>query len=123
MISSSPAPPASTTPASFRTASCSGRASERLLPALDDERQEIEPLEVASLLRLGRLGHLANDGEHRALDRPPDGPVRSVARRAEGARDHRLVDRVALAEHVGEAANDLAEDDTRVAARTHQGRA
>ena len=97
-----------------------GRAGERLLAAGDDEGEQLEPLERARLGRLCRLGHLADHGQHRPLDRAADGPVGGVARRAERPRNHGLVDRIPLAEHVGEATDDLAEDDARVPARAHQ---
>ena len=84
------------------------------------KREQLQPVELPRLGRLRRLGHLADHGQHRSLDRAPDGPVGGVARGAEGTSDHRLVDRVALAENVREAPHDLAEDDARVAAGAHQ---
>ena len=97
-----------------------GRPRERLLASRDDECEEVEPFQFAGLRGLRRLGHLTDHGQHRALDRPPHGSVCGVARGSKRPRDHRLVDRIALAEHVRETADDLAEDDPRVASRTHE---
>ena len=120
MISSNPAPPASTTPASLSTASRSGvRASDSSPRATMNASSSGRSRPRASA-RLRRLGHLADHRQHRPFDRAADGAVGGVARGAKRARDHRLVDRIALAEHVGEAADDLAEDDARVAACPHQ---
>ena len=95
-------------------------SGERILTAGDDEGEQLGFLELASLGRLCRFGHLADHGQHRPLDRAPDRPVGSVARRAKRPRDHGLVDRIAFAEDVCEAAHDLTEDDARVPARAHQ---
>ena len=97
------------------------RPRERLLSLGDDVREQLGAVEHPGLRRLGRLCHLADHGQHRPLHGPPDGAVGGVARGAKGAGDHGLVDRIALTEHIGEAAHDLAEDHAGVAAGAHEG--
>ena len=80
--------------------------------------QVLEPEAVGDRLR--RRGHLADDGEHGALDRRLDGPVGGVLTLDDGALEHGGVERVGLAPHLADAAHDLGEDDAGVAARAHQ---
>ena len=109
-ISTSPAAPASTTPASFSTGSIS-----RVCATISSPAATISGRSAAAL---GRVGQLADRGQHRPLDRLLDGAVRGVARRAES-----LGEVVALGERLGRAADDLRQDHARVAARAHQRRA
>jgi len=74
------------------------------------------------LLPLALLCHLADDGEHRPLDGTFDRPVRGIAGTAERLAQERRAHSFVLAEHLDEAAHDLGEDDSRVAARTHERR-
>ena len=87
---------------------------------LDDEGQQIGLLELLCLARFGGLGHLADHGQHRPFDRAPNCAIGRIAGRAKRTCDHPFVDRVALAEYIGEAPHDLAEDDAGVATRAHQ---
>ena len=100
-----------------------GRPRQRLLTALDEPLQQRGRLERGVARVLGLLGQLADHGQHRPLDRPPHGAVRSVARAPEGAADRRRVEQPGLAERLGRTAQDLGEDHARVAARAHQRRA
>ena len=118
-ISSSPAPPASTTPASRSTASSSGVRARASSPRATTRRRSSAFGRRRTSGRSRLLGHLADHGQHRPLDRLAHGAVGGVARGAEGAREHGAVD-VLVAEHLGEAAHDLAEDDAGVAACAHQ---
>ncbi len=86
------------------------RLRDRVVAARDDRR------EVATVL--GRVGHRADRGQHRPLDRLLHRAVRGVARRAKHLREV-----VALGERVAGAARDLREDHAGVAARAHQRRA
>ena len=83
------------------------------LVARDEHRGRIEVGEVGGLLRC--IGHRADRSQHRPLDGLLHGAVGGVARRAK-----RLGEVVALRERFGRAADDLREDDARVAARAHQ---
>jgi hypothetical protein len=69
------------------------------------------------------VGHLAEDGQHRALGRLPHRLVRGVRRAREGGRDEHRVDQLARTARqlLGRAADDLAENHARVAAGAHQG--
>ena len=120
MISSSPAPPASTTPASLSTDSRSGVPARASSPRATTRLQELDLREAADVGLLRLVRHLADDGQHRPLDRPAHGTVGGVARRAEGARDARGRRPLRAGEHLGEAADDLAEDDAGVATGSHQ---
>ena len=97
-----------------------GRAGERLLAAGDEPLQQLRRLElrVPRVLRL--LRQLPDDGQHRPLDGAAHGAVGGVARAPEGAPDRVRVEQPGLAERLGGAAQDLGEDDARVAARAHQ---
>ena len=85
---------------------------------LDGHQQLVQAERVGHALR--RLGHLADDREHGALDRLLDGAVG-----AGGALGERLLEVgggevLGAAPHVAEAAHDLRQDDARVAARAHE---
>ena len=86
-ISTSPAPPASTTPASRRTSSISGVRDERVLPSPQGRGEQLVRRELAVLALLRLLGHLADDGEHRPLHGPLHGSVGGVARAPERLRE------------------------------------
>ena len=77
----SPAPPASTTPASFSTGSMSGRALERVGALGAGRLEHGDEVGPAVGGRDRRLRRLAHDGEDRALDRPHH---RLVGRRGRG---------------------------------------
>ena len=94
-----------------------------LLSTRDDAAQELGLRQRADLGLLAFLGHLADDGQHRPLDRTADGTVGGIARRAEGLRENGSVDLLVLGQHVGEPPDDLGEDDAGVPARAHQRRA
>ena len=79
-------------------------------------------MEAAVLLALALLGHLADDREHRPLDRPLHGPVGGVARTAERAAQESRAHALVPAEHLDEPTDDLREDDARVPTRAHQRR-
>ena len=86
------------------------RLGDGVVAARDDRR------EVGAVL--GRVGHRADRGQHRPLDRLLHRAIGGVARRAEG-----LGEIVALGERLGRAADDLREDHAGVAAGAHQRRA
>jgi hypothetical protein len=70
---------------------------------------------------LGLLRELADDGEHRPLDRPAHGAIGGVGGSPQRPRRERRVDPVRrLGEDVGDPADDLGEDDAGVAAGSHQ---
>ena len=106
-ISTSPAAPASTTPASASTGSSSRVRRDAVVAARDRPPR--------GRRRLGLLGELADRGQHRPLDRLADGAVGGVARAAERGREV-----VGAAERLGGAADDLRQDHARVAAGAHQ---
>ncbi len=93
-----------------------GRPEDAVVAALDQVPEQLDGRLPAP--RLGLVGQLADRGQHRPLDRLADGAVGRVGRAPDGARQVG-----ALAERVGGAADDLREDDARVAARAHQRRA
>ncbi len=93
-----------------------------LLAARDHGMEEIDAAGAFGRVTLRFLRHLADDGQHRALDGLPHSPVRGVARRAERTRADVRVDLTVRPERVGRAADDLGEDDPGVAARSHQRR-
>ena len=97
-------------------------AGERVLPALNECAQQLRDGQVRRRTGLRLLGELADHGQHRSLDRRAHCAVGGVARRAEGPREQRRVDRLRLPDHLGEAAHDLGEDHPRVPARAHQRR-
>ena len=121
-----PAPPASTTPASFRTGSCSGVLSSARLPASRAARTTSASEPPASAAALGRLGALPRDGEDRSLDRLEHRLIGAGGRRLQ--RLGELAPRASSSDRSVpsilhrrcEAAQDLAEDDTAVAAGAHQ---
>ena len=118
-----------------------GRARDRALAVLDRPLQHLgqdrvlllfadvaaEPLLVG--LEVGelageRVGHLAEDGQHRPLGRLADRVVGGVGGAGEGGGDQHRVDQLAGAagQLLGGAADDLAEDHAGVAAGAHQRR-
>ena len=133
----SPKPPASTTPASRRTGSRSGPRRTELWPA-SSARSSTSAISAswrsASSLgaqpRLGHVrelggdavGHLAHDGEDRALGRLAHGVVGAVGRAGHRGADQHGVDELAGAggELLGGAADQLGEDDAGVAAGAEQ---
>ena len=118
-----------------------GRARHRPLAVLDRPLQDLgqdrvlllfadvaaEPLfvgfEVGELAGQ-RVGHLAEDGQHRPLGRLADRVVGGVGGAGEGGGDQHRVDQLAGAagQLLGGAADDLAEDHAGVAAGAHQRR-
>ena len=98
------------------------RARDRLLPAPDDRRKQVGVRLSGAGVLLRLLGELADDREHRPLDRVPDCAIRGVARGAEAACDRLWVDRVALRERLAGAADDLRQDHAGVAAGAHRAR-
>ncbi len=99
-----------------------GRSREGVLPAREHDLQQLVGTQVAMLLPLALLGHLADDGEHRPLHGPLHRPVRRVARATEGTAQKGRADPFVLAEDLHEPADDLREDDSRVPARPHERR-
>ncbi len=97
-------------------------AIDRLLTAADEHLQELGVRDPVDRCLLTLFGHLADDRQHRPLDRLPHRAIRGIARRAERARHDRGVDLAVGAERLGRAAHDLREDHARVPARAHQGR-
>jgi hypothetical protein len=68
------------------------------------------------------MGHLAEDGQHRALHRLPDRLVGRVGRSRECCRDQHRIDQLAgpAGQLLRGTADDLAQDHAGVAARPHQ---
>ena len=99
-----------------------GRSRQRVLAALDQLLQQRRGLEIRVAGVLGLLGELTDHRQHRPLHRTPHGAVGGVARGAEGAADRGRVEQPGLAQGLGGAAQDLGEDDARVAAGAHQRR-
>ena len=99
------------------------RPRERGFSAREHGAQQLVHLGLRRREGLGLLGHLADDGEDRALYRLPNAPVRRVASRAQRVRHDARIDGLRLAEDLGGAADDLREDDPRVAPRAHERRA
>src|SRR5207249_2058575 len=91
-----------------------------LFPTPDEPRQKLGLGQTVVLRALTFLGHLANDGEHRSLDRLAHRAICSVTRRAERARERARVDLAVRAQRLGGATDDLREDDPGVAAGAHQ---
>ena len=100
-----------------------GGARNGVLAAGEQRCEELRRREAPVLLPLSLLGHLADDGEHRPLDRALDGPVGGIARTSERTAKPRSAHIVRTGEHVDEAANDLREDHAGVPASAHQRRA
>ena len=96
------------------------RSGERGLPGLEGNPQELSWRRSRRRLALGRLRHLSDDCEHRALDGRPDSAVGHVARLAECPCEHLRVDRRARAEDVCGAADDLRQDHAGVPPRAHE---
>ena len=121
-ISSSPAPPASTTPASRRTASWSGVRASASSP------RSISFFNSAAGSRwglpgdLGLLGELTDHREHRSLHGTPYCAVGGVTRGAEGPPNRGSVEQPRLAKRLGGTTPGLGEDDARIAAGAHQRR-
>ena len=119
--STSPAPPASTTPASRRTSSCSGVRATASSPCRTSSTSRAPSGSDSARAPLGLLRQLADDRQHRPLDRPPHRAVRSVGSATQRTSGQRRVDPVRrFHEDVGDAAHDLGQDHARVAARAHQ---
>ena len=100
-----------------------GRAGDRLIPvAYELDEQFAERLGVdGAPLRFFR--ELADDGQHRPLDRPADGSVGGVGGSAQRAGGERRADPIRhFGEDVGDASHDLGEDHAGVAAGSHQRR-
>ncbi len=96
-----------------------GRVLDRDPAGLLHGRQQVlQPEAVRHGLR--RRRHLADDGEHGALDRRLHGAVGGVLPLHHGPLEHRRVQRVGLPPHVADAAHDLGEDDAGVAAGAHE---
>ena len=70
--------------------------------------------------RLRLLRELAGDGQHRPLLGVADGGVACVARSAKRPCDRRGVDPLAIAHCLDRAADELREDDPRIAPRAHE---
>ena len=96
------------------------RPLDRVVTACDRPGERLGDRERTHLGQLRLLGHLADDGQHRPLDRHLHGLVR--ARRSGSDRDGEdlAVDRLVLAEHARHAPHDRAEDDARVPLRLHR---
>ena len=99
------------------------RPRERGLSAREHGAQQLVHVGLGRRKGLRLLRHLADDGEDRAFDRLPNAPVGGVACRPQRLGDDARVDGLRLSEHFGGAADDLREDDPRVAARAHERRA
>ena len=96
-----------------------GRVLDRDPAGLLDRREQVlEPESVGHGLR-GRR-HLADDGEHGALDGRLDGAVGGVLALEDRPLEDGGVERVGLTPDVADAAHDLGEDDAGVAARAHE---
>ena len=103
---------------------------ERALEHLGDQRVlavGLDLLREPRLLHVGQLGgdavgHLADDGEDRALGRLADGVVGAVGRAGHGGADQHGVDQLARprGQLLGRAADQLGEDDAGVAAGAEQ---
>ena len=89
----------------------------------DGEHLVDDRVEVASRALLGGLRHLADHGQHRALDRQLHGPVGGVGGRPQRPRERVRVEHRRRPDDVDEAAHDLGQDRAAVAARPHQHRA
>jgi hypothetical protein len=98
------------------------RLLHRALAPRNDSMQELAGGQRVEVRLLCLLGHLADHRQHGSFDRLRHRPVRGIARRAERGRQLGAAGELVAAEHVGEAADDLAEDDAGVSARAHQRR-
>jgi hypothetical protein len=99
-----------------------GRARQRLLALGDELGQQLVDAELRVGLPLGRLGEAADHRQHRPLDGLPHGAVGRVARAPERTRGEAGVDGARVGEHLGGAADDLAQDHARVPPRRHERR-
>ena len=99
-----------------------GRARDRVLAGGEDRAQQVVGRDATVLLPLALLGHLADDGEHRPLDRALHGAVGRVAGATKRAAQQRRAHALVLAEHLDEPADDLREDHAGVPARPHERR-
>ncbi len=119
-ISSSPLPPASTTPAWRRIASSSGVRATELVAALAAAASTA----FQTRITLGRdsrgLGHVACHGQDRALDRLGNSSEGRRATLAQRLRQLGATDRIRLVDGLPEATEDLRQDHAAVAARAHQ---
>ena len=94
------------------------RALDRVRTAQHDCCDQLAHRAVRMRLRL--LRHLADDRQHRALDRLRHRRVGRIARAPESARQRCGIELLGIGDRLGEAADDLREDDAGVAARAHQ---
>ena len=96
------------------------RARDGLLPGREHRAQELVGRDAPKLLALALRRHLADDREHRPLDRPLHRAVGRVARTAERTAEQRRAHSLVLAEHFDEPPDDLREDDAGVPAGAHE---
>ena len=96
------------------------RPRDGLLARREHRAEEIVGHDAPMLLALALLGHLADDRQHRALDRALHRAVGRVARAAERTAQERRAHSLVLAEHLDEPAHDLREDDAGVSAGAHE---
>ena len=94
------------------------RSLDRVRPAPHDGGDQLADASFG--VGLGLLRHLADDRQHRPLDRFRHRRVRRVARAAERPGDRCRVELLRLRDRLCEAADDLREDHARVAAGAHQ---
>jgi hypothetical protein len=94
------------------------RTRDGTLAALQEQPEEVLQRQVLACVRLGLIGELANDGEHRPLDRLTHRPVGGVGGRTEGGSDRGRVDVLGIVEHLRGTPDDLREDHPRVSTRT-----
>ena len=100
-----------------------GRSGHGLLPVPHELDEQVAERLGVGRTPFGLLCELADDREHRPLDRPPHCPVGGVGGSAQCQGGQRGIDSVRRGgEHVGDASHHLGEDDARVAARPHQRR-
>ena len=98
-----------------------GRAGHGFLPVSHELDEQVGERLGVGLVALRLFRKLADDREHRPLDRPPHGAVGGVGRPAQRLGRQRRADAVRrLGEDVGDAPHDLGEDHPGVAARSHQ---
>jgi hypothetical protein len=96
------------------------RGGERRLAARDEVGKSVLERRVGGRELLGPLGERAGNGEHRPLLRVPHGGVARVAGSSQRPREACRIDPLSPAELLGGAADELREDDARVAARSHE---
>jgi hypothetical protein len=95
-----------------------GRSLDRVGPTKHDGRQQLA--RTTGDVRLRLLCHFADNREHRPFDRLCHSAVRGVAGPTERPRQRRRVKPLGLGDDLGEAAQDLREDDAGVPAGAHQ---